>query len=164
VLVADDRPLAAPVLNNMSSGKLDYYLARGLTYHRSGCGASRDVLVTLTLTNNAPAYGLPPYVTTRLDANRPANSRPGDYSTLLDYYATKGAQLLSVQLNGKPTTAAAYSIDGRPMYRLPLQLPRGATQTVELHLQEPAGSGTPQIWRQPGVTPMTVTAYSQPCG
>jgi hypothetical protein len=50
------------------------------------------------------------------------------------------------------------------MYRLPLQLRRGATQTIALHLQEPAGSGTPEIWRQPGVTPMTVTAYSQPCG
>jgi hypothetical protein len=164
VLGVGNRPLAAPVLNNMSGGKLDYYLARSLTYHRSGCGASRDVLVTLTLTNNAPAYGLPPYVTTRLDANQPANSRPGDYSTLLDYYATAGAQLLSVQVNGKPTTAAAFTVDGRPMYRLPLQLRRGATQTIALHLQEPAGSGTPEIWRQPGVTPMTVTAYSQPCG
>lgn len=164
VLGVGDRPLAAPVLNNMSGGKLDYYLTRALNYHRSGCGASRDVLVTLTLTNSAPAYGLPPYVTDRLDANQPANSRPGDYSTLLDYYATSGAQLLSVRVNGKPTTAAAYTIDGRPMYRLQLQLRRGATQTIELHLQEPPGSGSPMIWRQPGVTPMSVTAYSQPCG
>lgn len=164
VLGSGDEPLAAPVLNNMSGGKLDYYLTRALTYHRSGCGASRDVLVTLTLTNSAPAYRLPLYVTTRLDANQPANSRPGDYSTLLDYYATRGAQLLSVRLNGKPTTAAAYTLDGRPMYRLQVQLPRGATQTIELHLQEPPGSGSPVIWRQPGVTPMSVTAYSQPCG
>ena len=164
VLGAGDRPLAAPVLNNMSGGKLDYYLTRALTYHRSGCGPSRDVLVTLTLTDSAPPYGLPPYVTDRLDANQPANSRPGDYSTLLDYYATAGAQLLSVRIDGKPTTAAAYTIDGRPMYRLQVQLRRGTTQTVELHLQEPPGSGSPFIWRQPGVTPMAVTAYSQPCG
>ena len=106
----------------------------------------------------------PSFFTTRLDANQPANSRPGDYSTLLDYYATAGAQLLSVRVNGKPTTAAAYPLDGRPMYRLQVQLRRGATQTIELHLQEPPGSGSPVIWRQPGVTPMSVTAYSQPCG
>ena len=163
VVAPTTRPLIAPVLNNTSGGKLDYYLTRTLTYHRSGCGPSRDVLITLTLTNSAPAYGLPPYVTDRLDANRPANSRPGDYSTLLDYYATRGAQLLSVRVNGTPTTAAAYTVDGQPMFRLPVQLRRGATQTIELHLQEPPGSGAPQIWRQPGVTPMTVTAYSQSC-
>jgi hypothetical protein len=164
VLGAGDRPLAAPVLNNMSGGKLDYYLTRTLTYHRSGCGSSRDVLVTLTLTDNAPPYGLPPYVTDRLDANQPANSRPGDYSTLLDYYATSGAQLLSVRVNGTPATAAAYTVDGRPMYRLQVQLRRGTTQTIELHMQEPPGAGSPLIWRQPGVTPMSVTAYSQSCG
>jgi hypothetical protein len=33
-----------------------------------------------------------------------------------------------------------------------------------LHLREPAGTGDPIIWRQPGVTPMAVTAFSQPCG
>lgn len=163
MLGAGDQPLAAPVLNNMSGGKLDYYLTRALTYHRSGCGSSRDVLVTLTLTDSAPPYGLPPYVTDRLDANQPSDSLPGDYSTLLDYYATRGAQLLSVRLNGTPTTAAAYTVDGRPMYRMQVQLRRGATQTIELHLQEPPGSGSPIIWHQPGVTPMAVTAYSQPC-
>ena len=163
VLGPTSRPLAAPVLNNLSGGKLDYYLTRTLTYHRSGCGDTRDVLVTLTLTNNAPASGLPAYVTDRLDVP-PGTSRPGDYSTLLDYYATKGAQLLSVRRNGTPTTATVLTVDGQPVFRLQVPLPRGATQTIELHLQEPAGSGNPVIWRQPGVTPMSVTAYSQSCG
>ena len=163
VLGPTSRPLAAPVLNNLSGGKLDYYLTRTLTYHRSGCGDTRDVLVTLTLTNNAPASGLPAYVTDRLDVPS-GTSRPGDYSTLLDYYATKGAQLLSVRRNGTPTTATVLTVDGQPVFRLQVPLPRGATQTIELHLQEPAGSGSPVIWRQPGVTPMSVTAYSQSCG
>ncbi len=158
------RPLVAPILNNLSGGKLDFYLTRTLTYQRSGCGSSRDVLVTLTLTNNAPASGLPPYVTDRLDAAQPPDSQPGDYSTLLDYYATKGAQLLSVRVDGKPTTAALLTVSGQPVFRLSLQLLRGQTQTVELHLQEPPGSGAPLIWQQPAVSPMPVTVRAQPCG
>jgi hypothetical protein len=163
VIAPTRRPLAGPVLNNISGGKLDYYLTRAFSYRRSGCGGSRDVLATLTLTNNAPASGLPGYVTDRLDADRPADSRPGDYSTLLDYYATKGAQLLSVQLDGRPVTAQPMTVDGQPVFRLPVQLPRGQTQTIVLHLSEPPGSGAPEVWRQPGVTPLAVSAYTQSC-
>lgn len=158
-----DRPLAAPILNNISGGKLDFYLTRTITYHRSGCGSSRDVLVTLTYTNNAPAVGLPGYVTDRADPDAPANAVPGDYATLLDYYATPGAQLLSVTLNDKPTTAALERDLGHPIFRMTVELPRGQTQTVILHLQEPAGSGSPDLWVQPGVSPTVVKTFSQPC-
>jgi hypothetical protein len=103
-------------------------------------------------------------VTDRLDADRPPDSRPGDYSTLLDYYATRGAQLLSVQLDGRPVAAQPLRVDRQPVFRLPVQLPRGRTRTIVLHLTEPPGSGAPLIWRQPGVTPLAVTAYTQPCG
>lgn len=162
-LPAADRPLAAPVLNNVAGGKLDFYLTRSLDYHRSGCGPTRDVTVTLALTNNAPASGLPAYVVTRGDRDRPADARPGDSRTMLDYYATRGAQLLSVSLNGIPTTSSALQDRGHPIFRVNVELPRGTTQTVVLHLLEPPGSGEPLIWRQPGVTPLAVKAYSQRC-
>ena len=45
-----------------------------------------------------------------------------------------------------------------------LELPRGTSQTVVLHLLEPATTGSATIWRQPGVTPLGVTYYAQPCG
>lgn len=163
-LPGDDRPLVAPVLNNVAAGKLDYYLTRSLDYRRSGCGPTRDVVVTLRLTNHAPPSGLPPYVSTRLDADRPRDTKPGDNRTLLDYYATRGAQLLSATLNGVPITSATLRDRGHPIFRVDVELPRGATQTVVLHLAEPAGTGEPMIWRQPGVTPITVTAKSQRCG
>jgi hypothetical protein len=150
-------------LNNSAAGKLDYYLTRSLTYHRSGCGPTRDVLVTIELTNSAPATGLPPYVNTRLDKHA-YPVQPGDNRTLLDYYATAGAQLLSVARNGKPSTASVEHALGHPVYRLDVELPRGATQTIVLHLREPAGNGEPRIWRQPGVTALGVTVQSQSCG
>jgi hypothetical protein len=163
VIPEGNRPFVGLVLNNVAAGKMDFYLARTLTYHRSGCGPTRDVIVTVTLTNHTPVAGLSPYVTTRLD--RHANPvRPGDNRTLLDYYASSGAQLLSVTLNGEPATAGVEHARGHPIFRMNLELPRGTTQTVVLHLAEPAGTGTPQIWQQPGVTPLAVRAYSQPCG
>ncbi|MGH8961786.1 MAG: DUF4012 domain-containing protein [Jatrophihabitantaceae bacterium] len=163
VIAQDDRPLSAVILNNTSGGKLDFYLTRTLDYHRSGCGPTRDVLVTITLKNNAPASGLPPYVTDRLDA-APANSVTGDYGALLDYYATAGAQLLSITIDGTPATASSKSDLGHPIFRLPMELPRGRMQTIVLHLQEPAGSGSPQLWLQPTVSPPALHVYSQPCG
>ncbi len=162
VIPQTKRPLAGAVLNNTAAGKLDFYLTRTLDYHRSGCDARRDVLVTIALTNHAPAAGLPPYVDTRLD-DHADTARPGDNRTLLDYYATAGAQLLSVALNGKPTTAVVEHDRGHPIFRVDVELPRGTTQTVVLHLREPAGVGPPQIWRQPGVTPLTVTEFNQAC-
>ena len=39
----------------------------------------------------------------------------------------------------------------------------GTTQTLTLHLIEPAGKGTPQIWQQPGVNPLKLVVSNQPC-
>ncbi len=157
------RPFSALIVNNAAAGKLDFYLTRSITYERTGCGSTRDVLITIKLTNNAPASGLPHYVVGRAD-NPPPTAKPGDNHALVDYYATPGAQLSSVSLNGSEYTAAVEHDVGHPIFRFDLELPRGTTQTVALHLKEPAAVGPPRIWRQPGVTPLTVQKYDQACG
>jgi hypothetical protein len=158
----DNQPFSGLVINNASGGKLDYYLSRSVTYERTGCSPIRDVLVTIKLTNAAPASGLPAYVVTRLD-NAPPGAKPGDYRALVDLYATPGAQLQSVTLNGQPSTASVEHDVGHPIFRFDLELPRGQTTTIAVHLREPAGVGLPQIWSQPGVTPLQVQVYNQPC-
>jgi hypothetical protein len=166
VIPDDDRPFVGPVLNNLVGGKLDYYLGRSLTYERIGCGSTRDMVVTITLFNAAPAAGLPPIVTGRLDQigqPKDGSIAPGDNRTLLDYYATAGAQLTSVTIDGKSATAAVLQDRGHPVYRFDLELPRGTTRVVALHLSEPAGSGPLEVWRQPGVVPMAVQGFAQPC-
>lgn len=155
-------PFAAAIVNNAAAGKLDYYLKRSISYSSTGCGLSRDVLVEITLTNDAPASGLPPYVTTRLDPNPPANAKPGDNRTILDYYGTTGGSLVSIRIDGKFATASVAKAFGHPVYRFDLELPRGATRTIDLHLTEP-GKGAPEIWSQPGVTPLSVKEFSQRC-
>ena len=157
-----DRPFSGLILNNAASGKLDYYLDRSVDYARTGCGSQRDVLVTIKLTNSAPASGLPAYVTTRLDDNA-KKAKPGDNRELFDYYASAGAQLQSIQIDGETATSGVFEIDGHVVFRLELELPVGATRTIVLHLSEPAGHGTPQLWNQPGVVPVQVSLYNQKC-
>jgi hypothetical protein len=156
------QPFSGLVLNNASGGKLDYYLQRTVNYQRAGCSSTSDVSVTISLTNVAPAAGLSPYVTSRLDTP-PPGAQVGDYKTLLDYYATVGAKLQSITVDGRPSTATVEQAFGHPIFRVEQQLPRGTTQTIVLHLQEPRGMAAPRIWRQPGVTPVDVDVSDQPC-
>lgn len=158
----DDRPFSAVVLNNAAGGKLDYYLTRSVDYARTGCGSRRDVMVTITLRNNAPAAGLPSYVTTRGDVP-PAGAKPGDTKVLLDYYASADAKLERVTVDDATSGASFHATQGHTVLRMSVEVPRGRTVTIELHLDEPAGSGTPRIWHQPGVTPIAVTAFDQHC-
>lgn len=162
-ILDNGRPLSAVILNNAAAGKLDYYLNRAVAYTRTGCGARRDVIVTIELTNNAPATGLPRYVVRRGD-RPPAGAVPGDNHTYLDYYATSGAFLQSVTLNGKRATASPTQTLGKAVFRMDLQLPRGTTQTVVLHLDEPAAEGRTKVWTQPGVNPLMLSVEDQKCG
>ncbi|MDP9091566.1 MAG: DUF4012 domain-containing protein [Actinomycetota bacterium] len=155
------QPFSAVILNNAAAGKLDYYLARSISYQRTGCGSTRDVLVTIALTNNAPS-GLPSYVAGRIDSHA-ATAKSGDNRLLVDYLGSVGAQLLSVTLNGIPTTMGTFTETGHPMFRFDLELPRGTTQTLVVHLIEPAGTQPPSIWLQPGVTPAQLTFFDQRC-
>lgn len=159
----NNRPFSGVILNNAAAGKLDYYLSRDLNYSRSGCGPFRDVVATITLRNNAPASGLSRYVTDRLDQSPPKNVKPGDNRTLLDYWATDGADLLSVTVNGAPVTASSMTALGHQVFRMDLELPRAASKKIVIHLREPTGSGSPIIWRQPGVSPLQVETSSQSC-
>jgi hypothetical protein len=159
---ADNRPFGAFIINNGLAGKLDYYLVRTMDYQRTGCGSTRDVFVTMTLTNNAPAAGLPAYVTGNLKLLG-KDGKPGDNRAVFDYYATGGAELLSATINNQPSTMSVQNELGKRVFRTDLQLPRGKTTKITLHLQEPAGSGEPQIWKQPGVTNLALHTFSQHC-
>ncbi|MGN6605820.1 MAG: DUF4012 domain-containing protein [Jatrophihabitans sp.] len=158
------QPFAGLVLNNAAAGKLDYYVTRALTYTSTGCGSQRDVTVTIALTNNAPASGLPTYVTTREDQFVPKDAKPGDTRTLLDFYASRGALLSSAELNGRKIEVGVVTVLGHPVFRADLELPRATTQTLKLHLVERSADTRPLlVWHQPAVTPATEQIYRQAC-
>ncbi len=147
---------------NDGGNKLDYYLDRSLTWQRTGCGASRQVTVTIKLSNNAPAIGLPPYVTLRSDS-RSYPVKRGDNRLEVGYFATRGATMSGVTVDRHPATAGIGSERGHPVYTVDLELPRGTSRTVVLRLNEPSGPGEPTVLRQPLVRPLHVVLRDARC-
>lgn len=156
-----DRAFSALAINQARPSKLDYYLGATTTWVRSGCGATRDVTVTVALRNDAPASGLSTYVTGLPDD---VVTTPGDDYLLLDYLATTGAGLTSMTVDGTPVAVATATEAGHPSFRAHVLVPRGGTTTVVFHLREPAAAGGAPIVRvQPLVQPMTVVVRDTPC-
>ncbi|WP_055492259.1 DUF4012 domain-containing protein [Streptomyces sp. TP-A0356] len=150
-------PFAGLVVNNAAGSKLDYYLDRSLTWEAEGCsGGERLVTVTVTLTNRAPASGLPGYVTLRED--RPNyRTRPGDNRLLVSYYAGVGAGLTGATLDGRPALLASGVERGHSVFALNLELPAGSSRTLVLHLREPHADRAPTLLQQSLVTPQRTT-------
>ncbi|GHD43362.1 hypothetical protein GCM10010317_015820 [Streptomyces mirabilis] len=153
-------PFAGLVVNNAAGGKLDYYLDRSLTWEAGACsGGDRTVTVTMTLTNRAPASGLPDYVTIRADSP-PYRTRPGDNRLRVSYYAGVGATLADATLDGRRALLASGVERGHSVFDLDLELPARSRRTLVLHLLEPHADGTPTLLRQSLVTPMRTTLKS----
>jgi hypothetical protein len=152
-------PSGRVVINNYAADKLNYYLHSSVRWERSGCSTERDVKVTITLTNDAPASGLSKSVTGR----KPGDPHAGDSVIRLDYQATSGAVATAMTVNGTRVPTTTGTELGHPVYGQILKLPRGATRTVVLTLVEPAGTGTPQIVAQPMVSPMKVSIVDPRC-
>ncbi len=147
-------PYAGLIVNNASHGKLDYYLGRTLNYTAGACtGLTRHSTVTATLTNNAPAQGLPPFVTI---GSPPA--AVGSNGTFVSLYATAGARLEGVSVNGVPVKMTPGTERGHPVFTVPVEMAPGATATVKYALTEPTAAGPAQLPVQPLVLPMDVTS------
>ena len=147
---------------NDGGNKLDYYLDRSLRWQRSGCGPTRQVTVTVKLTNNAPSGGLSYYVTHRSDAHA-YPVKAGDNRLMVAYAATTGALMKDVTVDGSPATASAGVERGHPVFTVDLEIPRGTTRTVTIQLSEPAATGSPVVLRQPLVRPLSVTLENANC-
>ncbi|MFF4039577.1 DUF4012 domain-containing protein [Streptomyces sp. NPDC001816] len=150
-------PFAGLVVNNAAGSKLDYYLDRSLTWEAGACsGGHRAVTVTMTLTNRAPASGLPDYVTIRAD-HPPYRTRPGDNRLRVSYYAGVGATLTDATLDGRRALLAPGVERGHSVFTKDLELPAGVGHTLVLHLLEPHADGAPTLLRQSLVRPLRTT-------
>ncbi len=154
-------PYAGLVVNNAAGNKLDYYLDRSLTYRRASC-TTGNATATIRLTNAAPA-GLPPYVTIRADTRDHA-TRAGDNRLLVAYYASPGARIRSVTVDGRPQQSATLVQNGLTVVTLDVELPRATTTTIRIRLVEPADTAAaPSVLRQPLVRPLVVTVDAPAC-
>lgn len=169
-LPSGERPVAYPVLFNSSGSKLDQFVDRSVRYSARGCDARRSSRIEVTLTNRAPAQGLPRYLTTRLTPTLEFTSSTEDLVTL-NVYATAGAVLRRATLDGvelDPTDPAKpflsrYVEGGLPAWAVRVALPREQARTFVLELDEPVRRGTPQVPEQPLARPLKVTVDAPTC-
>jgi hypothetical protein len=134
-----------------------------MSYQRTGCSAGSTAVATLKLTNGAPRSGLPSYVTTWA-TTPPKGIKPGDNLLLVTYYASTGATIRSVTVDGKPITLASATENGLVTVSLALLLPVGSTHTISVTTTEPAASSPVQILRQPLALPLHVDVSGDRCG
>jgi len=147
---------------NDGGNKLDYYLDRSFAYVRSSCAADASATATLRLTNGAPD-GLPGYVTSRADTAA-RTSRPGDARLLVTYYASAGARVRSVTVDGRPLAVTTAPENGLTTVTIDVELPRGATRTLRVVTAEPAATAPVTVIRQPLVRPLEVSVRQPACG
>ncbi|MGW0697754.1 DUF4012 domain-containing protein [Streptomyces sp. NPDC002867] len=164
-LPATPGPFAGVVVNNAAGGKLDYYLDRELRWIPGRCTREgRLVTAQITLTNRAPVTGLPAYVTQRGD-KPPYPTQPGDNRLLVSYYASKGALLTALTVDGRPAMLHSGVERGHPVYTADLELPAQSSRTLTFRLVEPVSHRPPVLLRQPLVTPLRTHVEPHPdCG
>ena len=157
-------PFSGVVINNGGGNKLDYYLARDVTYRTESCqGDPRRTTVTIRLTNRAPRKGLTTYVAGRADLP-PGTVPAGTNRLLVDYYATKGAAFSGGTLDGRQALLSIDTANGRPVFTSELEIGPGQTRTLVLHLEEPASAvGPVTTLVQPLVLPQTTHVLGPVC-
>lgn len=155
-------PFAGFVVNNGSGGKIDYYLHRTTTYTSTGCANGRAAVATFTLRNGAPATGLPDYVTTRVD-KAPTGARPGSEALIVTYYATPGATISRVTVDGRPVAVVSLPDNGLVTANMQVEMAAGATHTVRVLTREPKSTAPAVVLHQPLVNPMRVSTRTAAC-
>jgi len=71
--------------------------------------------------------------------------------------------MTGVSIDGRAATAGSGSEHGHPVYTIDLEIPRGTSRTIVLHLTEPARPGAPIVLHQPLVRPLKVTLRHANC-
>ncbi|MDV6305592.1 DUF4012 domain-containing protein [Rhodococcus cerastii] len=154
-------PYANVVVNNAGGNKLDYYLARDISYTAGSCtDGTRTSTVTATLTNTVNPDGLTQYVASTFQPNVPY----GTNEAIVYLYGTQGATITAMKVDG----VTAFSIQGgtelgRPVKAAYVTIPPGESQTVTWELEEPSSAGAATVPVQPLVDPATVTIDVPQC-
>lgn len=152
-----DGPAVGDVIVDSAGSKLDYYLERDLRY-APGCGDGPSRLA-LTLTNDAPASGLPPYVTPEVvRGGRPE----GTNAVLVTLYVPPRSVVTGLTLDGRDALYRQGTERGLEWIETLVVLEPGQRAEVVATFAEPPGSdGEVERIAQPLVREETFTV--EPC-
>lgn len=161
VLPVTTRPFVAVTVNNGSAKKLDYYLEQAVTYQRISCAAGTSA-VTVTLTNTAPASGLPPIIAgEHAKQGTPAYARS---NLIVSLFSTSHSTVTRTTVNGHQGFVSSGSENGHPMTLTSVSIPPGKTATLVFTVREPAATGATLAVPQPAVNPVSMSIHAPACG
>ncbi|WP_170207831.1 DUF4012 domain-containing protein [Rarobacter incanus] len=160
---------------NAGGNKLDAFMHLGATYELGACTidadadlATRTSTFTVTITNDAPTSGLPPYMTGRLDVTDGTTPTVGSNHDYVVVYAPVDATFDSFRLNGQDAFVSRGEADGREFVVYDVELEPGETKTLTTQWDEPARDDDdrdlptdPQIVMQPLLNEPNVKTVSQ---
>jgi hypothetical protein len=156
--------LLAVTTQNVGANKIDAYLHTSIADHVTfdpGTGTERSVL-QVTLTNDAPATGLPPLV---IDSPAVPKLAPGTNETWLSVYSPLAFDKVTV--DGVPSTMSTTRELGVWAYSSYVDVPSRSSVTVQLDLLGRFESGTAlrlSVRLQPSANPERVRAVVRPVG
>lgn len=153
VIPDDPAPYAGVVINNLGGNKMDYYLDRQIEYVADGCdGDARLSTVTIRLTNTlSDPTGLPDYVAGKMGflPGLADNIPSGAMLTSVRLLATRGAELISVTVNGTKIRVYGATERGHPSYEAQVAIEPGKTAELTFRLREPTSPGEARVPVQP---------------
>jgi hypothetical protein len=147
------RPIVGDVIVNAAGSKLDYYLDRTLTYTQACDGSAK---LALRLHNDAPASGLPDYVSVpQFRQGLPE----GTNKSLVTLYVPGDSRVVEVRQDGERVEAQQGSELGHRWIELLVTLRPGETAELAVDLvREGAPRSLPERLAQPLVRPEAFSA------
>lgn len=120
------------VVQNIDAGKLDYYLQKSVTIESTSCKVPIQNQVKVKVTNTLKsAKGLPPYVLTRADKDKPKDVVPGQHRFKLFIYGPTNSKLISVSRENRRSGLGGSSTErGRPIYVADVDLKPGESENL----------------------------------
>jgi hypothetical protein len=155
-------PFLSVVTQDVGGSKLDYYLHRSVSYDSEpsdvavALGAGPETVesakITVSLRNDAPADGLPSYVTNRADDPKPR--LVGQLKSWVSVYLGPRSTYSVATLDGRRLAMSSQVERGLSVFSCFVTLDPGQTVTLVLTAEQPAAPGSALLWRQqPRVAP-----------
>jgi len=141
------------VVQNIDAGKLDYYLRKSVTIEGTSCKIPYQTQVRVKVTNTLKsAAGLPAYVLTRADSDKPADAVQGQHRFKLFIYGPTHSKLVSVSRDNKTNGLGGASKEReRPIYVADVDLKPGQSENLLANFE--GGVGKISFVDQPLVIP-----------
>lgn len=161
-----DITMVGSYVNDITEGKLDYYLDTAVGVTSDVCSADAATAPTFTVSTTLTSTLQPGDVSGLANYISPARFfAKGDISTDLVVYGPVGASFASASVDGAPVGATVLPHLGRPAVKINVLSTPASTHevTVTFTGQPDAAYGPIEAWHTPMVRPTTVTVDTPGC-